>query len=82
MAAFLARAFLETVACSDNTDCSSSNYCEKAIGNCDGEGICSERPEICTNIYIPVCGYDGITYSNACWAAAAGINIDYEGECL
>ena len=40
-----------------------------------------EDPCICTAVYLPVCGVDGQTYSNACVAACAGVEIAYEGEC-
>jgi hypothetical protein len=56
-------------------------YCAKAAGDCDGEGTCEDRPEICIDLWDPVCGCDGHTYSNSCYAAAAGVNVDYPGEC-
>ena len=31
--------------------------------------------------YVPMCGCDGETYSNACDAASGGINLDHEGAC-
>ena len=35
----------------------------------------------CGLVYAPICGHDGQTYSNACEAGCAGINIAVEGEC-
>jgi len=36
---------------------------------------------VCINIWDPVCGKDGKTYSNKCFAKLAGIEIAYSGEC-
>lgn len=35
----------------------------------------------CTMIYKPVCGCDGVTYSNACVAGNSGLLTWTEGEC-
>jgi hypothetical protein len=67
--------------CWDNYQCPFGYYCEKVDGNCDGLGTCSPRPELCFAVYLPVCGCDGMTYSNGCYAARAGVNVAYPGEC-
>jgi hypothetical protein len=39
------------------------------------------RPEVCLQVFKPVCGCDGKTYSNSCTANAAGAVIAHDGAC-
>lgn len=64
--------------------CPDGAVCDLPAGECDGvdlQGVCVERPEMCPEIFEPVCACDGVTYSNDCFRLMAGALLDYAGEC-
>ncbi len=68
------------VQCSETADCEFGQYCVTAACG-DPMGVCLGRPDSCADVYLPVCGCDGTTYSNACGAASAGVGVAGDGEC-
>jgi hypothetical protein len=68
-------------ACEINADCDADLYCEKVVGECEGVGTCQDRPRDCAAVFDPACGCDGVTYSNGCVAAGAGVSLRSQGPC-
>lgn len=67
--------------CNENADCESDLYCEKPAGLCESDGTCEVRPDVCPAVEAPVCGCDGLTWSNSCIAAAEGVSVRSVGPC-
>lgn len=65
--------------------CGASEYCDfpagALCGAADGTGVCATRPTACTADVNPVCGCDGMDYTNPCNAHAAGTDDATMGMC-
>jgi hypothetical protein len=64
--------------------CGSSEYCSYDLGACkkpDASGTCEAKPDVCMDLEAPVCGCDGKTYPNSCYAQRAGVSIAATGTC-
>jgi hypothetical protein len=58
-----------------------AQYCNYDCTVPDGAGTCEPRPDFCADVLDPVCGCDGVTYSNPCMAAMAGVPVRTRGRC-
>lgn len=65
--------------------CVAGEYCSFApdaiCGAADATGICKGIPEVCPEIFAPVCGCDGKTYESSCVAAGNGVSAATDGPC-
>ena len=64
--------------------CALGEFCELPKGECqlaDAQGVCLPMPKLCPDLYAPVCGCDGVTYSNDCERQVAGVQFGHAGAC-
>jgi Kazal-type serine protease inhibitor domain len=69
---------------SAGTPCDRGLWCEAAAGQCrtaNAPGTCVRAGEICYQLYQPVCGCNGRTYSNDCTRRQARLAKDHDGAC-
>jgi len=73
----------ETCGGEDGDTCDDGQLCKRPEGECadDAEGVCIDPPALCPGVYRPVCGCDGTTYSNECYADVAGVTVEHPGVC-
>ncbi len=64
--------------------CDAGLFCEFAAGRCgqfDMTGRCAKAPEVCAQIFQPVCGCDGKTYGNDCERRLSKVSKAHDGKC-
>lgn len=65
--------------------CRKDYFCRYPEGICgagDQSGICQQIPDVCAEIFAPVCGCDDRTYGNECEAYGASQSVKAQGECI
>jgi hypothetical protein len=64
--------------------CDAGLWCQMPTAQCqmaDGPGTCAKAPDVCAEIFLPVCGCDGKTYGNDCERQAQKVSKAHDGKC-
>jgi hypothetical protein len=65
--------------------CPTGQWCDpqpaNACGGADLLGVCKDPGFACAQVFIPVCGCDGKTYSNDCTRVQAKVQLAHDGAC-
>ncbi|HQI05565.1 MAG TPA: hypothetical protein PL195_09905 [bacterium] len=67
--------------CTKDEDCPENTFCDHFYDTCEGDGICKEKPLECQEYEFIVCGCDGNTHENMCYAQMSGTGIMHPGGC-
>jgi hypothetical protein len=64
--------------------CAPGQWCDRDPGQCgtaEGRGTCVRVRQLCFQLYRPVCGCNGNTYSNDCHRIRARVAKKHDGKC-
>ncbi|HEV3184909.1 MAG TPA: Kazal domain-containing protein [Xanthobacteraceae bacterium] len=63
--------------------CGQGYFCDPLPGHCrpNAPGHCVKIPQVCFDLFKPVCGCNGRTYSNDCWRQMDKEPKKAEGQC-
>ena len=64
-----------------DADCTTDESCVFSFGTCGGEGSCRPTGNMCAQYWDPVCGCNGVTYTNDCSAVSSGVSAAHAGAC-
>jgi hypothetical protein len=67
--------------CGDAQFCNFQPEPNQECGGTDRGGVCEDKPQVCNDLYEPVCGCDNRTHANVCFTHLDGVSLKHEGLC-